>query len=323
MGATIKAIFASLTLAGNIAAVGFAAAQNYPNKPIRLIVPYPPGGGTDVWARMLAQKLAETFKQAVVVDNRPGASGTIGTETAVRARPDGYTMLAVAASYATNAALFTLPYDPLGDMSPIAQINMGGAMVALHPSVPVTSIKELVAYDKANPGKLNYGSGGTGSTSHLYTELLNQMAGTKMTHVAYKGQGLVTNDLLGGQIQLGITGMSTTIPLVRSNRLRGIAVTTAERSNAVPDIPTVAEAVPGYEAVGWNAVFGPKGLPQSIATRWNSEINRTLELPDVKERMAGLGLEPVGGSPEHLRDLVKREIEKWRKVVKTANIRPD
>jgi tripartite-type tricarboxylate transporter receptor subunit TctC len=272
---------------------------------------------------MLAQKLAETFKQAVVVDNRPGASGTIGTETAVRARPDGYTMLAVAASYATNAAFFKLPYDPLGDMSPIAQINMGGAMVALHPSVPVTSIKELVAYDKANPGKLNYGSGGTGSTSHLYTELLNQMAGTKMTHVAYKGQGLVTNDLLGGQIQLGITGMSTTIPLVRSNRLRGIAVTTAERSNAVPDIPTVAEAVPGYEAVGWNAVFGPKGLPQSIATRWNSEINRTLELPDVKERMAGLGLEPVGGSPEHLRDVVKREIEKWRKVVKTANIRPD
>jgi tripartite-type tricarboxylate transporter receptor subunit TctC len=271
---------------------------------------------------MLAQKLTETFKQAVVVDNRPGGTQAIGTESAVRANPDGYTMVVVSATYGTNAALHKLPYDPVNDVAPIALIGETRYLVTLHPSVPITSIKELIAYDKANPGKLNYGSGGTGGAVHLATELFNQMAGTKMMHVPYKGVGAALNDLLGGQIQLIIGSMSSIIPQVKSKRLRGIAVTTAKRSNAVPDIPTVAETVPGYEAGTWYGVLGPKAMPKDLVARWNREINRILQLSDVKERMAGEGLEPAGGSPERFREVLKRDVAKWQKVVKIANIKP-
>jgi tripartite-type tricarboxylate transporter receptor subunit TctC len=257
-----------------------------------------------------------------VVDNRPGGGGTIGIETAVRANPDGYTMILVTASYAANAALYKLPYDPVSDVAPIALIGANGLVVALHPSVPITSIKELIAYAKANPGKLNYGSSGTGGAIHLATELFNQMAGTKITHVPYKGVGPALNELLGGQIQLMFGGMPALIPHVKSNRLRGIAVTSAKRSNAVPDIPTVAETVPGYEAVQWTAVLGPKALPKDIVARWNTEINRILQLSDVKERMEGAGTEPDGGSPERFLEVLKRDVAKWQKVVKIANIKP-
>ena len=195
-----------------LAAGGVHAQQSYPTKPIRLIVPFPPGGPSDIVARMLAQKLTETFKQSVVVDNRPGGGGTIGTETAVRADPDGYTMIIVSAAYAANAALYKLPYDPVNDVAPIALIGETGNVVTLHPSVPIKSIKELIAYDKANPGKLNYGSGGAGGDTHLATELFNQMAGTRMTHVPYKGMGPALNELLGGQIQLIFGNMSVMIP---------------------------------------------------------------------------------------------------------------
>lgn len=305
-----------------LAAGGVHAQQKYPTKPIRLIVPFPPGGPADLMARMLAQKLTETFKQSVVVDNRPGGGGAIGTETAVRANPDGYTMILVTASYAANAALSKLPYDPVNDVAPIALMGENGLVVALHPSVPVTSTKELIAYDKANPGKLNYGSSGTGGAIHLASELFNQMAGTKMTHVPYKGLGPALNELLGGQIQLIFGGMPQMIPQVKSNRVRGIAVTTGKRSNAVPDIPTVAETVPGYEAVQWTAVLGPKALPKDIVARWNREIDRILRLSDVKERMAGAGTEPAGGSPERFREVLKRDVEKWQKVIKIAGIKP-
>jgi tripartite-type tricarboxylate transporter receptor subunit TctC len=305
-----------------LAAGGAHAQQKYPTKPIRLIVPFSPGGPSDIVARMLAQKLTETFKQSVVVDNRPGGGATIGTEIAVRANPDGYTMIIVSGAYAANAALYKLSYDPLHDVAPIALIGDAGHLVTLHPSVPVTSIKELIAYDKGNPGKLNYGSGGTGGDIHLGTELFNQMAGTRMTHVPYRGTGPALNDLLGGQIQLIFGALSVMIPHVKSNRLRGIAVTTAKRSNAVPDIPTVAETVPGYEVVQWNAVLGPKALPKDIVARWNREIDRILQLSDVKERMAGNGMEPAGGSPERFREVLKREVAKWQKVVEIAGIKP-
>jgi len=305
-----------------LAAGGVHAQQKYPTKPIRLIVPFAPGGATDIVARMLAQKLTETFKQSVVVDNRPGGGGATGTESAVRANPDGYTMIFVVAAYATNAALYNLPYDPVNDVAPIALIGETGFVVTLHPSVPVTSIKELIAYDKANPGKLNYGTGGTGGVIHLATELFNQMAGTRMTHVPYKGTGPALNDLLGGQIQLIVGSLPLMIPQVKSNRLRGIAVTTAKRFDAVPEIPAVAETVPGYEAVQWFAVLGPKALPKDIVARWNREIDRILQLPDVKGRMAGDGMEPVGGSPERFREVLKRDIAKWQKVIKTAGIKP-
>jgi len=305
-----------------LAAGGVHAQQKYPTKPIRLIVPFPPGGGADIVARVMAQKVTESFGVPVVVDNRPGAAGTIGTEIAVRANPDGYTLILVEGGYAANAAVYKLPYDPVNDVAPIALVGETGFVVTLHPSVPLKSIKELIAYDKANPGKLNYGSGGTGSVNHLVTEFFNQVAGTKMTHVPFKGIGLALNDLLGGQIQIIFGGMPPMIPQVKLNRLRGIAVTTAKRSNAVPDIPTVGETVPGYVAVQWFAILGPKALPKDIVVRWNKEIDRIVQLPDVKERMAGEGLEPAGGSPERFLEVLKREIAKWQKVVRAASIKP-
>lgn len=315
-------VFSLGLLALLLAAGSVHAQQSYPTRPIRLIVPFAPGGPPDIVARMLAQKLSQIFKQTVVVDNRPGGGGAIGAEIAVRANPDGYTMLMASAAYAANAALYKLPYDPVNDVTPISLIGETGFLVALHSSVPIKSIKELIAYDKTSPGKLNFGSGGTGTANHLAAELFNQIAGTRMTHVPYKGTGLALNDLLGGQIQLIFGGMLQMIPQVKSNRVRGIAVTTARRSNAVPDIPTVAETVPGYEAVSWVAAVGPKALPRDIAARWNTEINRILQLSDVKERLAGDGMEPAGGSPERFREVLKREVAKWQKVVNTAGIKP-
>jgi tripartite-type tricarboxylate transporter receptor subunit TctC len=257
-----------------LAAAGAHAQQNYPNKSVRLIVAYPPGGAVDIVARLVAQKLTESFGTSVVVDNRPGAAGMIGTEAAVRANPDGYTMIVVEGAYAANAALYKLPYDPVDDVTTIALIGETGFVVTLHPSVPLKSIKELIAYDKANPGKLNYGSGGAGSVTHLAAELFNH------------------------------------------------AVTTATRSSALPDTPTVAEAVPGYEAIQWFAVLGPKALPKDIVGRWNKDINRIVLLPDLKERMAGEGVEPVGGPPERFLEVLKRDIAKWQNAVKIANIKP-
>jgi tripartite-type tricarboxylate transporter receptor subunit TctC len=301
-------------------ASGVHAQQRYPTKPIRLIVPMAPGGGTDIVARVLAQKISDSFGTPVVVDNRPGAGGTTGTETAVRAMPDGYTMILVSATYAANAALYKLLYDPVSDVTPIALVGETGFVVTLHPTVPIRSIKELIAYGKANASRLNYGSGGTGNINHLATELFEQMAGTKMTHVPYKGIGAALPDLLGGQIQLIFGGMPPMMPHLKSNRLRGIAVTTVKRSSALPDIPTLGDVVAGYEAVQWFAVVGPKKLSKDITARWNAEIDRIVQLPDVKDRMAGEGLEPVGGSSERFREVLNRDVVKWQRVVKVANI---
>lgn len=304
-----------------LVASGVQAQQAYPSKPIRLIVPFPAGGSTDLMARMLGQKLNEAFKQPIVVDNRPGGGGAIGIAALLRANADGYTMLIVSAAYTTNAALRELQYDPVNGVTPIALVGETGYVVTTHPSGPINSIKELIAYDMANPGKLNYGSGGSGSSVHFATELFNQMAGTKMTHVPYKGTGAAVTGLLGEQIQVVMGSMPQMIPQVKSQRLRGIAVTTSKRSSAVPDIPTVAETVSGYEAVNWSAVLGPKALPRNVVARWNREIDRILQLSEVKERMALYGMEPKGGSQERLVDVLKRDVAKWQKVVNIANIK--
>ncbi len=302
---------------------GVQAQQKYPAKPIRVIVPFTPGGGIDVLARILAQKLSESFATPVVVDNRPGAAGTIGTETVVRANPDGYTMMVTSASYATNAALYKLPYDPANDVAPIALLGETAFVVTLHPSVPVKTVKELVAYDKAYPGKLHYGSSGTGGILHLAGELFNQMAATRLTHVPHKGASAALNDLLGGHVQAVFGGVPLVVSHLKANRLRGVGITSAARSGAVPDIPPVSESVPGYEVVQWYAVLGPKALPKDIVARWNGEIDRISKLPDVKQRMANEGVEPAAGSPERFRVALGRDIEKWRNVVRTANIKPE
>ena len=299
-----------------------AHAQNkYPTKPVRLIVPFAPGGGTDIVARTLAKNLTEYFGQSVVVDNRAGGGGTIGAETTVRAVPDGYTIAMVSGSYGANAALFKLPYDPINDITPISLIGETGFLVSLHPGVPAKTIKELISYAKANPSKLNYASTGTGGITHLATELFDIMAGTKMTHVPYKGTGPAITDVLGGQVQLIFGAMPAMVPQHKSGRLRGIGVTTGKRVPAIPDIPTIGETIPGYEAVLWYGAWGPKNLPKEIVARWNSEIARAMQTPEMKERMASEGLEPAGGPPTQLGDMLKREIPKWIRVVKEANVK--
>jgi tripartite-type tricarboxylate transporter receptor subunit TctC len=303
---------------------GHASAQKkddaYPTKPVRMIVPFAPGGGTDIVARAMAQKLTEALGQSVVVDNRAGGGGTIGAETAVRSAPDGYTLAMVSGSYATNAALFTLPYDPVNDVTPISLIGETGFLVSLHPSVSAKSIKELIALAKAKPGGLNYASTGTGGITHLATELFAIMAGVKMTHIPYKGTGPALIDLLGGQVQLMFGAMPAMVPQHRTGKVHGIAVTTAKRNGAVPDIPTVAETVPGYEAILWYAFWGPKNLPKEIVARLNAEITKAIGTPEMKDRMAKEGLDPVGGPPSQFGDVLKRDVPKWKKVVAEAKV---
>ena len=297
------------------------AQQNYPNKPIRLIVPFPAGGQTDVVARALSLRLAEVFGQSVVVDNRPGAAGSIGIETAMRAPPDGYTMVMVSGSYAANVALYKLTYDPVNDIVPVIMVGEIANMVTVNPSGAFKSVKELIAHARANPGKINFASGGIGSGNHLATELFAQMAGITMTHVPYKGSTSGVADLMSGQIQLIFSGVTGMIPHHKANRVRGIAVTSARRNSAVPDLPTVGDTVPGYEAVSWSAILGPKGLHRELAVRWNTEINKMLQTPDVRARMEATGLEAVGGTQAYVREVLTQDIEKWKKVVKAADIK--
>lgn len=303
------------------AAGGGHAQENYPTKPVRLIVPFPAGGQTDVVARTLSQKLAETFKQPVVVDNRPGAAGSIGAELAIKAPADGYTLLQISTSYAANVSLHKLVYDPVHDVVPIVMIGEIANMVTVNPSGVFRNITELIAYAKSNPGKINFGSGGTGSGNHLATEEFSQMAGIKMTHVPYKGSTAGITDLMSNQIQVIFSGITGMIPHHKANRVRGIAVTSVKRNKAVPDLPTVGETVSGYESVSWSAILAPRGTPKAVVARLNADINRILQMPDVKSRMDSIGLEVVGGTEAHTRDVLMKDIAKWKKVVAAANIK--
>jgi len=304
-----------------ICATALAQQQRYPVKPIRIIVPYAPGGGADVVARVVAQKLSETLVQPVVVDNRGGGGGTIGSETAVRATPDGYTLAFVSGAYSTMAALHKLPYDPVKDITPIVMVGEASSIAVVHPTVPIKNVKELVAYARANPGKLNYGSGGTGGFSHLIVALFELTAGVRMTHVPYKGTGPALNDLLGGQLQLIFGSTPSTAPHVRSGKLRGIGVTSKERSSALPDVPPIAETVPGYYAPLLYGMWGPKSLPREIVALWNREVVKLLQTPDMKDRLTNAGIDAAGGPPAQFRDALSADIERWQKVVKAANIK--
>ena len=302
-------------------ATSTGSGQGYPTKPIRLIVPFPPGGQTDVVARTIAQKLSEAFGQQVVVDNRSGAAGNIGVEIAVNAPADGYTMVQISTSYTGNVALRKLSYDPVNDVVPIGMIGEIANLVTVNPTGPYKNIKELIAYAKANPGKINFASGGTGSGNHLATEEFAQMTGVRMTHVPYKGATAGVADLMSGQIQLIFGGITGLIPHHTAKRVLGIAVTSANRNKSVPDLPTVGETVPGYVSVSWSAILAPKGTPKPIVARWNTELNRILQMPDVKARMDAIGLEMVGGTPAQMRQVLTQDIAKWKKVVQVANIK--
>jgi tripartite-type tricarboxylate transporter receptor subunit TctC len=319
----IKQLPAALAVAAVCALPFTAAAQadKYPNRPVRMLVPFAPGGGTDITARLIAANATAAFGQQVIVDNRAGGGGTIGAETAVRAAPDGYTIIMVSGSYGTNAALYKLPYDPVKDIQAIVMIGDTGFVLSMHPTVPVKSVQELIAHAKANPGKLNYASTGTGGITHLATELFNLLTSTSMAHIPYKGTGPALSDLLGGQVQLIFGAMPATIPHVRTGRLRGIGVTTAKRSPALPEIPAIGEIVKDYEAALWYGLWGPKGLPKPIIASWNQQVAKALQTEELKKRLAADGVEPAGGPPEQFLNVIARDVEKWKKVVKAANIK--
>ena len=319
--ALAAALLASFTAAH--AQVASKSAGAYPARPIRLIVPFAPGGSNDIMARLAGQKLSESLGTQVVVDNRAGGSGIIGTDIAAKAAPDGYTVLMMSLTFAVNPSLYSkLPYDTEKDLAPVTLVASAPLMLVVHPSIPAKSVQEFIAYAKSNPGKLNFGSGGPGTTPHLAGEMLKMMAGVRMTHVPYKGGGPALTDLVGGQIQLMLENIPSTLPHAKSGRLRALAVSGLKRSPLVPDLPTLDEAgLKGYEIVGWNGLFVPAGTPRSVVTLLYRETAKALAQSDVKERLATMGAEPVGSSPEEFRAFVKAEIAKWAKVVKEAGLK--
>jgi len=305
------------------AAVTPAAAQSYPNRPIRFVVPFAPGGSTDTLARTLGQKLTDALQQQVVVDNRSGANGNIGMEIVARAAPDGYTIvLGYIANLGIGPGLYArLPFDPVKDYAPITQVASSPNILAVHPSLPVKSFREMIAYAKTNPKKLNFASSGVGSIGHLTGELLNRSAGVDMVHVPYKGSGQAVIDLLGGQVQTMFSGMSSVMQHIKAGKLRALAVTGAQRSPAVPEVPTIAESgFPGFEATAWYGVLATARTPKTIVNRLHDEIVRALALPEVRERLNNVGFELVGSTPDEFAAFIKSEITKWTKVVRAAKI---
>ena len=311
------------TIGGVLAVAAPAAAQEFPTRSIRMVLPFPAGGGSDLVARIIAQKYSQQLGQQVIVDNRAGGGGTIGAEMAVRAAPDGYTVIMVSGSYGTNAALYSLPYDPVKDIQAIVMIGDTGFVLSLHPAVPAKSVQELITYAKANPGKLNFASTGTGGITHLATELFNLLAATKMTHIPYKGTGPAIADLLGGQVQLIFGAMPATIPQVKAGKLRGLGVTTAKRIPALPDTPAIGEIVKDYEAPLWYGMWGPKGLPKPVITRLNAEMVKILQSPQGKTALAERGLEAVGSTPQEYASQIRDEYNSYSRIAKAANIRVD
>ncbi|MBI3918909.1 MAG: tripartite tricarboxylate transporter substrate binding protein [Betaproteobacteria bacterium] len=311
-----------LALAATVPAAQ-AQADKWPNKTVRMIVPLAPGGGTDIVARLFAARLTAEFGQQFISDNRSGAGGTIGAEIAVRANPDGYTLITVPASYAANAALYKLPYDPVKGIAPVSLITTGPLILTVHPSVQATTLKEFIALASAKPGSIAFGSSGSGSFSHLTAEMFRQMSRTDMVHVPYKSAGPALVDLLGGQIQMFFGSGPSTGGHIRAGRLRGIAVTTAKRSPALPDLPAIGELLPGYSSDFWFGMWAPAGTPKATVSRLNQALGRILKQPEVLERLRADGLEPAGSTPEAFARVIARDIATWSKVVKAENIKVD
>ena len=319
-----RGILAALVSTATFAAA--AAEPAYPTRPVRFIVPFAPGGSTDTLARTLAQRLSDVLGQQVVVDNRSGGNGNIGTEIVARAAPDGHTIvLGYIANLGIGPSLYAkLPFDPVKDFAPITLLAVAPNILVAHPSVPVKNVRELVAYAKANPQKVNYASAAVASLGHLAGELLNSSAGIQMQHVPYKGSGQAVIDLLAGQVQVMFSGMSSVMPHIKAGKLRPLAVTGAQRSPATPDVPTIAEAgYPGFEASAWYSVMAPAGTSKAVVTRLNGEILRALKIPEVKDRLENVGFELVGSSPDECGIYIRNEIAKWAKVVKASGIKAE
>ena len=299
------------------------SAQQYPMKPIRLVIGFSAGGPTDVTARLIGQKLTEKWGQPVVVEPRPGAGGNIAADFVAKSTPDGYTLLLPAFAHAVNPALYAkLPFDTVKDFAPVTLFATAANILAVHPSVPVRSVKEFIALAKARPGELTYGSAGNGTASHLAGELLNSMAGIKITNIPYKGSAPASTDLLGGHISAAFPGVGIAMTHVRSGRLRALGIASLKRSTMMPEVPTISEAgVPGFEVISWYGLLAPAGTPSDSVQRLNSEVTRSLHEPDAIERLKSIGAEAVTTSPAEFGAFITREIAKWSKVVRAAGVR--
>ncbi len=322
----IKYLSCILVCASGLVTALPSFAQGFPAKPIRWILPYPPGGGSDTIARPVARKLSENVGQQVIVDNRGGAGGNIGMETAARAAPDGYTIvMGLTAQLAVNPALYQkIPYDPIRDFEPITLLANGAYVLAAHPSLPVKTMKDVIMIARKRPGEILYASSGNGSGAHLASELLNNMTGIKLKHVPYKGGGPALVDTISGQTQLLFATPIASSGHLKAGRLRAIAVSTTKRVNSMPDVPTIAESgVPGFDAGVWYGMLAPKGTPRDIITRLNEEFRKVLGDPDIRNFLTKSAVEPDGGTPEELGKYMRSELAKWAKVVKAAKIRLD
>ncbi len=298
-----------------------AFSQAWPTKPLTIIVPFAPGGGSDFIARFIATKLGTAIGQPVIVDNRPGAGGLLGVELATKAKPDGYTIALIASSYTITPALYKLSFDPINDITPIVQLSQGPMLLVANPAIPAKTTKELIALAKSKPNGLNYASAGQGSVTHLAGELFALRAGVKMTHVPYKGTGPALTDTIAGTCDIFFTSTATALQHVQAGKLRAIAVTTTKRAPVLPDVPTLAESgVPGYEAVLWHGLIGPKGVPKEVVARISTEVNKSLKLKETGESLKSDGVEAAGGSPEQFAAQIKKDIAAWAQVVKDAKV---
>jgi tripartite-type tricarboxylate transporter receptor subunit TctC len=317
-----RAIAAAILGAAGSLVAGSALAQSWPQRPVKIVVTFPTGGAPDILARILSDRAQ--LGQPVVVDNRPGAGGIIGADVVAKSPPDGYTIvMGTVGTHSINGAIYAkMPYDMVRDFAPVSLVASTPNLLVVNNNLPVKTINELIAYMKANPNKLSFGSPGVGTSVHVSGELFKSMTGTTMTHVPYKGRQYAIPDLVGGSIQLMFDNMPSAIPMAREGKIRAIAVTSAKRSPAAPEIPTVAETIPGFEATSWFAVFAPANTPRAIVDRINAEIQRVYKLPDVQQRLATLGLDPILSSPEELARYQAAEIGKWAKVVKDSGAQP-
>ena len=309
-----------------VAAAFGVAAQPYPNKPIRLVVPFPPGGAVDFYARVVQPALADAMGQPIIIENKAGASGMVGAGLVAQSAPDGYTLLiGNIASLAINVGIYEkMPYDPRKDFTHLVRTVDVNYMLVVHPSVPVKTVPELVAYAKANPGKMSYGSAGSGSLPHLGTELLKAQAGIDLVHVPYKGGGPMVTDLLGGSIQVVLGDQANLMPHVQSGKLRALAVATSKRSVNAPDIATIAESgLPGFDATAWQGLVGPAGLPPDVVRKVNDAFNKVMALPAVRDKLVGGGLEPVGGTPQQFTRFIDGEITKWTKIARDVGAKAE
>lgn len=316
-----RALAAALAMAA-CTAVAFAQAPSYPAKPVRIIVPYPAGGTTDIIARLAAAQLSERLRQPFVVENRAGASGAIGSVAVAQAAADGYTLvMGTASSHGINSALQkNLPYDAVKDFAPVTVVASTPNIIVVHPSVPARTLGELLALAKARPGQINFGSTSSGGSPHMSAELLKMMAGVDMTHVPYKGASPMLTDLMGGQIQAGFDNLPSTIAFVRSGKLRALAVTTPQRWPGAADIPTVAESVPGYEVSGWFGLLAPAGTPKAVLDTLQTAVAQAVRDPEVTRQLRSLGAEPVASRPEVFRQQIRADVDKWRGVVKATGV---